>query len=94
MYWYKTLANTTTSEVTPAVNYFYDRRLLMKATPLLLHTKWAQVRDLPRNNTAAIKFRRYTLLSAATTALSEGVTPSGSQLAITDVTATVAQLIL
>jgi len=82
---------TTTGEVTQGVNNFYDRKLLMKAVPLFLHTKWAQVRDIPRNNTDDIKFRRYTLLTAATTPLTEGVTPVGSQLAITDVPATVEQ---
>jgi N4-gp56 family major capsid protein len=63
----------------------------MKAVPLFVHTRWAQVRDIPRNNTDDIRFRRYTLLTAATTALTEGVTPSGSQLAITNVNATVLQ---
>lgn len=82
---------TTTSEVTHAVNYYYDKVLLEKAVPLFVHTKWAQVRDIPKNNTELIRFRRYTLLTAATTALSEGVTPTGSQLAITNVPATVAQ---
>ena len=38
-----------------------------------------------------IKFRRYGNLSAATTPLSEGVTPTGSQLSVTDVTATALQ---
>jgi len=85
------MANTTTGEVTQAENYLYDRRLLMKAVPLFVHTRWAQVRDIPRNNTDDIRFRRYTLLTAATTALTEGVTPSGSQLAITNVNATVLQ---
>ena len=65
--------------------------MLTKAVPLLVHTKWAQVKDIPRNNTDDIRFRRYTLLTAATTALTEGVTPSGSQLAITNVPATVLQ---
>ena len=85
------MANTTTTQVTAAVNNFYDRTMLKAARPLLVHTKYAQVRDLPRNNSMVIKFRRYTLLAANTTALSEGVTPSGKQLAITDITATVAQ---
>lgn|SRR3990167_4333122 len=85
------MAATTTTQVTAAANNFYDRVLLKKAVPLLVHTRWAQVRDIPRNNTDVIKFRRYTLLTAATTALTEGVTPDGSQLAITDVTATVLQ---
>jgi len=85
------LANTTTAIVTQAVNYFYDRALLRKAVPLFVHLKWAQIRDIPKGEGTAIKFRRYTLLTPATTALTEGVTPSGSSLAITDVPATVAQ---
>jgi len=85
------MANTTTTEVSHAVNNYYDRSLLKASRPLLLHTKWAQVRDIPRNNTNIIKFRKYTLLTANTTALTEGVTPSGTQLAVSDITATVAQ---
>lgn len=61
------------------------------ARPLLTHLRWAQVKDLPKNNSLVIKFRRYSLLTASTTALSEGVTPEGTQLSVTDVTATVAQ---
>lgn len=85
------MADTTTTQVSSAVNNFYDRTMLKAARPLLLHLKWAQVKDIPRNGSETIKFRRYALLTAATTALSEGVTPSGSQLSVTDVTATVAQ---
>lgn len=82
---------TSTTEVSSAVNNFYDRTLLKAARPLLVHLKWAQVRDLPRKGSGVIKFRRYSLLAANTTALTEGVTPSGVQLSVTDVTATVAQ---
>jgi N4-gp56 family major capsid protein len=74
------------------VTNFYDRALLLRATPLLLHTKWAQVRDIPKNaGSNVIKFRRYSNLSAATTPLTEGVTPVGSDLSVTDVTATALQ---
>ena len=65
--------------------------MLKAARPLLVHTKWAQVKDIPKGNSENIRFRRYTLLTAATTALSEGVTPEGSQLAVSNVNATVAQ---
>lgn len=85
------MADTTLNQVPAAINNWYDRVMLRKAVPLFVHTMWAQVRDIPRGQTLAIKFRRYTLLSAATTALTEGTTPSGSQLSITNVTATVAQ---
>ena len=87
----KKMATTTTTQVSAAVNNYYDRVMLKAARPLLLYTKFGQVRDIPRGNTAVIKFRRYTLLAANTTALTEGVTPSGKQLAVTDVTGTVQQ---
>lgn len=85
------MGNTTTVEVPQAINYFYDRALLRKAVPLFVHLKWAQVRDIPKNAGDSIKFRRYSLLTPATTPLTEGVTPVGSQLSITDVLATVEQ---
>lgn len=73
------------------VNSFYDRDLLLRVQPLLVHTRWAQVRDLPSNNSDVIKFRRYSNLSAATTPLTEGITPVGSQLSVTTISATVLQ---
>ena len=85
------MATTTLSQVTAAVNNFFDKNLLQAARPKLLHTMFGQIRDIPRNNTLVIKFRRYSLLSAVTTPLSEGVTPSSTQLAVTDITATVQQ---
>jgi len=86
------MANTSRSQITRENTEFYDRTLLYRAVPLFVHTKFGQVRDIPRNGgTNTIKFRRYGNLTAATTALTEGVTPVGSQLSITDVSATVAQ---
>lgn len=79
---------TNTTVIPAEVSNFYDRNLLERATPLLLHTKYAQVRDIPRKGgTKIIKFRRYGVLSAATTPLTEGITPSGSDLSVTDITA-------
>jgi N4-gp56 family major capsid protein len=86
------MANTSTTQIPAEVSAFYDRTLLFRAVPLFIHTRWGQVRDIPRNaGTSTIKFRRYGNLTAATTALSEGITPSGSQLSVTDITAAVAQ---
>jgi len=83
---------TTRTDITQEVCAFYDRALLVRATPAFIHTRFAQVRDLPRNSgTNIIKFRRYGSLTANTTALQEGVTPSGTALTATDVTATVLQ---
>lgn len=86
------MGNTTTTQIPAEVSNFYDRTLLFRATPLLVHTRWAQVRDIPRNaGTKVIKFRRYGNLAGATTPLTEGTTPAGSQLSVTDITATVLQ---
>ncbi len=86
------MATTTTVQVPAEVNNFYDRTLLYRAIPLFVHTRWAQIRDIPRKaGTLTIKFRRYGNLGAATTPLTEGITPVGSQLSVTDITATVAQ---
>ena len=83
---------TTTGTIAREVNNFYDKMLLERALPSLVHTRFAQVRDIPRNSgTNIIKFRKYSALTATTTALSDGVTPDGSQLSITDITATVLQ---
>jgi len=86
------MANTTRTEIPVEVNNFYDKVLLDRAMPSFVFNRFAQVRDIPANNgTNVIKFRRYGNLTAQTTALSEGVTPAGSQLSVTDVTATVLQ---
>lgn len=86
------MSNTSRTQVPAEVNNFYDRTLLERAVPLFVHTRWGQVRDIPRNaGTSTIKFRRYSNLSVATTPLQEGVTPQGSQLSTTEITATVAQ---
>jgi len=86
------MATTTRTQIPAEVNNFYSRTLLMRAVPLFIHTKYGQVRDIPQNSgTSTIKFRRYGNLAAATTALTEGVTPTGSQMSVTDITATVAQ---
>lgn len=80
--------NTTKTQIPDEVNNFYDRIMLRRAIAYFVHTKWAQVKDIPRKaGTMTIKFRRYSNLSAATTPLTEGVTPAGSQLSITDITA-------
>lgn len=83
---------TTRTQIPAEVNNFYNRTLLMRAVPLFLHTRFAQVRDIPQNaGTSTIKFRRYGNLAAATTPLTEGVTPAGSTMSVTDITATVKQ---
>ena len=83
---------TTRTTITSEVDAAYQRTLLDRVTNNFVYTKWAQVRDIQKGSgTNTVRFRRYGNLSAATTALTEGVTPSGSKLSVTAITATTNQ---
>lgn len=69
----------------------YNRATLERALPLLIHDKWAQIKDIPKNNTNVMKFRKYGALAVNTTPLTDGVTPAGKLLSPTDITVTVLQ---
>jgi N4-gp56 family major capsid protein len=88
-----TIAGTagTAGTIQPALQAYYDRNLLDRAIPADVHGRFGQVRPLKTRSGNQIKFRRYEALNAATSPLVEGVTPSGSQITTTDVTATLAQ---
>ena len=85
------MGTTTLSQVAPGVQAFYDRNLLERAQPAEIHGRFGQKRPIASRSGNQIKFRRYSQLAAATTPLTEGVTPSGSQLSVTDLTSTLAQ---
>jgi len=82
---------TTTTQVDSGTGLYYDRVLLMRAQPYLIHEVAAQVRNIPAGTGTTVKFRRYASLTVATTPLSEGITPAGKQLSKTDLTAKVSQ---
>lgn len=80
---------TGTSSISPTMQSYYDKKLLHDMTPLLKHTQFGQKRPIPQNNGKTIQFRKFTPFDPVTSELSEGVTPDGSSLEITEVTATV-----
>lgn len=83
---------TTRTEIPAEVNNFYDEVLLVRALPWNIHGAWGQKRNIKsKAGTNVIKFRRYGSLTVATTALTEGTTPAGQNLSVTDITATVLQ---
>lgn len=85
------MPTTTLTQVAPGVQAFYDRNLLARAQPAEVHGRFGQKRPIKTRSGNQIKFRRYSQLAAASTPLTEGVTPAGSSLAVTDLTATLAQ---
>ena len=84
-------ALTTTNEVDPAVNISYQRTLLQPPTPKYIHNKFAQKFSIARKSGNTIKMRRYNRYDAATTPLTEGITPNGHRQSKVDLLATVSQ---
>ena len=70
---------------------YYDLRLLDYAQANLVHDQFGQKRPIPKNGGKTIEFRSFSPLAKATTPLTEGVTPSGNQLDVKTITATVSQ---
>lgn len=82
---------TTQGSLSPTMQTYYDKKLLARLLPELVHLKWAQKRPIPKNGGKTINFRQFTALSPATTPLTEGVKPAGNALNMTQKTGTVAQ---
>jgi N4-gp56 family major capsid protein len=82
---------TTTTQLTVGVQDYYNRTLLGRLQPLLTFVGYGMEKPVPKKSGVKITWRRYANLSAATTALTEGVTPQGSQMSKTDYAATVLQ---
>mgnify|MGYP003289393554 CR=1 FL=1 len=70
---------------------FYDMTLIDEAQANLVHDQFAQKRPIPKNGGKKIEFRKFASLPKALTPLTEGVTPDGKSLAVSTVTAEVAQ---
>jgi len=71
---------------------FYDRVLLERTVPKLIHAKFGQKKVIPKGRGKIIEFRKFAGFATATTPLTEGVVFSDfKELSISSTTATVAQ---
>ena len=70
---------------------FYNRTLLKRMLPYLVFLRYGQKKPLKKGEGDTVSFRRVESLAPATTPLTEGVTPDGSKIQISEVTATVNQ---
>lgn len=70
---------------------FYERALIERLLPVLNFYKDAQKKKLPKNSGTTMNFRKFNSLTAPTSSLSEGVTPEGNNLDITNINAVVKQ---
>jgi len=88
------MATETTSTLSGAVKTYYERVLLDRLLANYVHGQFAQTgttRVIPQSGGKTIEWRRYASLTAATTPLTEGSTPAGSNASVTQVTATPGQ---
>lgn len=82
---------STQQSLSPEMKTFYDLSLIDEAGANLVHDQFAQKRPIPAGQGKTIEFRKFAALPKATTPLTEGVTPNGSALTVSTVTATVNQ---
>ena len=77
--------------VSPRTNVYAERQMLRYAKPVMVLEKLGLTKPMPKNKTDTIKFRRPRIFTAATTPLTEGVTPTETQFSYEDVSATLRQ---
>lgn len=82
---------TGTATLSAEMKTFYDKALIEQATAKLVHDQFGQKRPIPQGGGKTIEFRQFAKLNKALTALTEGVTPAGSALSVSAITATVDQ---
>ena len=80
-----------TTDITPSMQTYYDKKLLINAKPNLVHQKFGQQVILPKNQGKTIQFRKWTPFAALTTPLVEGTVPDGQSLSMTQVSAGIEQ---
>lgn len=84
------VTNTGTLNSTQLRTY-YEKVLLGRLLPNLSYTLFGQVKPMPQNAGQTINFRKFSSLAVATTALTEGTTPTGSALTANALTASCSQ---
>jgi N4-gp56 family major capsid protein len=85
------MATMTYGDISPRTAAYAATELLKRGLPLLVLEKFMQGKPLPSNSTKSMTFRRYKALALATTALTEGVTPTSKKLTKEDVSVTLEQ---
>lgn len=77
--------------ISPRTTVYAEREMLKYAKPHIVLDKLGLSKQMPKNKSDTIKFRRPRVFTAADTPLTEGVTPTATQFSYEDVSATLAQ---
>lgn len=82
---------TGTAQIPPPIQAVFDRMLLKRANPKLVHGMVAQRKSISQRSGSSMLFRRIPKLPLATTPLAEGMPPAGRRLSKQDIQATLQQ---
>lgn len=82
------VANT---DLSPAMKEWYDKYIIEKAGPELVHDQLAVKVPLPKNKGKTVEFHEFTSYPKAMEPLSEGVTPLGRNMEMSAITSTIEQ---
>lgn len=82
---------TTQPSLSVEMKTYYHDKLIDNAEPMLVHDQFGSKYPIPRGKGKTIEFRRYAPLKKALNPLTEGVTPKGNALSVSNIVATVAQ---
>lgn len=87
------MVTTNTSNVSPSRGtvIYFERQALKHAGPMSVLDKFGLARPMPKNKGTVIEFRRPNVFTAATTPLTEGVTPTATAFTYSVVQATLKQ---
>jgi len=84
---------TDTAVITPAVSAWFNKALLVRNKPKLIHSLFGSRESLPSGHGKTVIWRRWAQLATREAQVTEGVTPAASILSKQDISATVAQYI-
>lgn len=82
---------TTGAGLSSEMKTYYSDYLIDLVEPKLVHAQFGQKQPIPRGSGKTVEFRKYDSLPKLTTALQEGVTPTGQKMNVSVITATVSQ---
>lgn len=85
------MAITTYGDISQRTANWAVKEMLAHAEPILVLSKFGQVKPIPQNKAQAVKFRRPVPFATATTPLVEGVTPVSHKITYEDVPVTLQQ---
>lgn len=84
---------TDTAVITPAVNAWFNKALLVRNKPKLIHALFGDRETLPAGRGKTVVHRRWSQLATREQRVTEGVIPAASQLSKQDIRSTVSQYI-